>query len=245
MAVIQGYSKLGKLNYYKKLFKNPFWIYLMSIALIFFVSARNTLMYMMASAFFLLAIVIIVMAYFEKEFHLHNKVLKLFTQLEDEFIILPAMKLSDGYENSCTCFIVISTKGIFNVKVLEFSGILKGSEDDEMWEYTDASNPYNIIEKKIKNPASYLRKSHSVIETLLRNNHMDYMFLKSIFVINNSNASIKTDTNIPIIKLHQLNEYLHGHMERHNHHLLKETIAAAIMGGHNGKSCLRLYCPDC
>lgn len=245
MAVIQGYSRLGKFNHYKKLFKNPFWIYLIIIATIIFVAAEGPQMQLMAAAFLLLALIIIFLAYFEKEFHLHNKVLKLFHRLEDEFIILPAMKLSDGYENSCTCFIVISAKGIFNIKVLEFSGILKGSENDEMWEYTDATNAYNIVQKSIKNPATNLRRSHKVIDTLLKNNHMDYMFVKSVFVVDSSNATIKSDTTIPIIKLHQLNEYLHGHTERHSHDLLKETIVAAIMGGQSGKSCLQLYCPDC
>ncbi len=245
MAVIQGYSGPGKINYYKKLFKNPFWAYLMTIALVFFVAAKGPLMYFMAAAFLLLSIMIIFLAYFENEFRLHNKVLKLFEKLEDEFVILPAMKLSDGYENSCTCFIVISSKGIFNIKVLEFSGILQGLEKDEMWKYTDATNAYNIVEKHIRNPISYLRKSHKVIEQLLKNNHIDYMFLKSITVVNNSNAVVKSDTDIPIIKLHQLNEYLHGHIERQHQHMLKETIVEAIMGGHSGKSCLRLHCPDC
>jgi len=245
VAVILGYSKLGKLNYYKKLFKNPFWMYLMAIATIFFVAASNALMYIMAAAFLLLSIMIIIVAYFEKEFHLHNRVLKVFTKLEDEFVILPAMKLSDGYENSCTCFIVISAKGIFNIKVLEFSGILAGSEADEMWKYTDATNAYNIEERQIKNPITYLRKSHKVIEGLLKNNHIDYMFLKSIAVVNNSNAMIRSDTDIPIVKLNELNQYLHGHVERQHQHLLKETIVEAIMGGHNGRSCLKLYCPDC
>lgn len=245
MAVIQGYSRSGKFNYYKRLFKNPFWIYLIVIASILFLAAEGPLILIMASVFLGLALVIIFLAYFEKEFHLHNRVLKLFQRLEDEFVILPAMRLSDGYEDSCTCFIVISTKGIFNIKVLEFSGILKGSEDDDIWEYTDATKAYNITKKNIKNPAASLKRSHKVIDTLLKNNHMDYMFLKSIFVIDNSNAIIKSDTTIPIIKLHQLNEFLHGHRERDNHSLLKDTIVATIMGGQKGKSCLQLYCPDC
>ncbi len=242
MAVIKGYRTTCKRSYYKELFKNPFGIFLLGICLIFFVVANSFHTYLAATGLLFICLIIIIIAYFGEELHLHNRVFRKLSQLDDHYFILPYLKISDGFEQSCTSYIIISPKGIFNIKLLDFSGILKGNEDDSVWQFADAHNAYNIQHKKIKNPVTKLRHSQKIIESLLEKNHINYLFLRSIFVVKNTNSSIKCNTDVPVVRLKDLNSYIMSYADRPNMIFLKEDVATSILNGHKGHCCLKMFC---
>ncbi|WP_026477326.1 nuclease-related domain-containing protein [Alkaliphilus transvaalensis] len=244
MAVVKGYQSICKYTYYKELFKNPFWIFLISICLIGFLAANSLHTYLAAGGVLLICLCIIAYAYFGEELQLHNRVFRKLSKLDHNFILLPYLKISDGFVQTCTSFILISPKGIFNIKLLDFSGILTGTEDAEVWDFDDAYNAYNIHRKKVKNPLKKLRQSQEVIEKLLDKNHINYLFLRSIFVVKNSNATFSCDTDVPVVRLKDLNEYIMGYADRPNMITLKDDVASSILKGHLGSCCLKMFCPE-
>jgi len=244
MAIVRGYNELSKLDHYKTLKKNPFWKYLIGICGIFFIAANSTPTYVLSIAISILCLGIIGFAYFGEELHLHNRAFRQLKSLDDAFVILPSLKLTDGYEHGCTSYIIISPKGVFNIKILDFTGVLTGNSDDKIWNFVDYSYPYQPQHKKIRNPLRTINKSHKIIEELLNRNHIDYLFLRSIFVIKNSHSKVISDTNIPIVKLKALNEYLLGYQDRPHHESLLEVITASILEGQYGNCCKKLFCTD-
>lgn len=244
MAIVKGYDGLSKLDHYKSLMKNPFWIYLMGVCTIFFIAANSTTTYVMSLIMLVVSLGVIAYAYFGEELHLHNRVFRQLKTLDDEFVILPSMKITDGYEHGCTSYVVVSPKGVFNIKVLDFTGVVTGNSKDRVWDFIDYFFPYQPQKKKIKNPLFMLEKSHKVIEVLLNKNNVDYLFLRSIIVVKNNHSIVNSDTDIPIVKMKDLNSYLLGFQDRPQRSPLSEVITTSILEGQYGSCCKKLYCTD-
>ncbi|SCX75901.1 nuclease-related domain-containing protein [Alkaliphilus peptidifermentans] len=244
MAIVKSYDKKTKYSHYSDLFRNPFWMFLLGICVIFFIAANSVAMYIMSTCLLVLSLSILAYAYFGEELNLHNRIFRHLSKLDEGFIILPSMKITDGYEHGCTSFVVISPKGVFNIKVLDFTGILEGQEKDGVWNYTDYSFPYQPQHRRIRNPIFKLEKSQKILESLLKKNHINYLFLKSIFIVKNQHAVVKCDTDIPIIKLNELNDYILGCSDRQHTPSFLESITAAIMSGHSGSCCEKFICAE-
>ncbi|KAB3532725.1 nuclease-related domain-containing protein [Alkaliphilus serpentinus] len=244
MAIIKGTDTASKINHYKALLNNPFWIYLMGISTIFFIFANSTATYLISIILLTLNLGVIAYAYLGEELQLHNKAYRHLKKLDNDFIILPSMKITDGYEHGCTSYVVISPRGVFNIKILDFTGVLTGNTEERIWDFIDYRFPYHPQKKRIKNPLLMIDKSHKILEGLLNKNHIDYLFIRSILVVKSNHSIIHSNTNTPIIKLKDLNDYLMGYQNRHQENSLLDIIASSIIEGQYGGCCKKLYCTD-
>ncbi|MBM7615071.1 nuclease-related domain-containing protein [Alkaliphilus hydrothermalis] len=211
--------------------KDPLWLYLLGISGFTFVLVNSFRGYLLALLVLLASLVIIYLLYFGENYHLHQKVAKQLEKFNDsqQYSILPAIELSDANRQGYSDYIVISPKGIFNIRILDFEGTISGMENDQLWSYTQVLNPYDTINKTIENPVDPHKRTQRIIEDLLEKNYIKYIPIQSIFVINNHDAIFESDTNIPVVKVKDLYSFIEEYQDRSNMFSILHEIQSIIL----------------
>ncbi len=215
MAVFKGKSRRSKRKF-NQLANDPLWLYLLGITSLSFLLADSSSSYLLASLLLTFSLISIYVLYFRQGRKLHDKVLQQLGDFDNQFTIISSVELQDGSKKGYFDYIVLSPKGIFNIRILDFEGTMTGFENDEFWDYIKITSPYDVTKKRVKNPLNFLQHSHRMVETLLEKHHIKYIPLQSVFVVNSSDALLETDSTVPIIRVKKLKEYIEGHRNRAN-----------------------------
>ncbi|SCX75936.1 NERD domain-containing protein [Alkaliphilus peptidifermentans] len=217
----------------ERFIKDPLWLYFLGISFFGFILAESSSGYMLASILLLFTIVAIYYLYIDKAEALHKQAMDQFSSFNQEYTLLSAVTLQNEASKGYSDFIVISPKGIFNIRALDFEGTIKGYESEDTWSYTKLTGPYDITQKLIRNPVHFHQKTHDIIHDLLMRNNIRYIPIQSIIVIRNEDAEIHTNSNIPIVKVKNLHQYITQHSDRHNmFSLIDEIVGIFKSEGH-------------
>jgi len=202
---------------YDKFLRDPLWFYLIGISFLTFVLANSTVGYILSSLLTVFSIITIFFLYIDKAETLRNIVSKEFSSFSEDYTVLSSVNLQGENGKAYSDFIVISKKGVFNIRLLDFEGIIKGFESENYWRYVKlSSSTYNSTHKAISNPFHFHERTHSIIEDLLANNNIKYIPIQSIIVIRNDDAEIITNSTIPIVKAKHIKQYISQYTDRQN-----------------------------
>lgn len=207
----------------QKLLKDPLWLLLLAITSFAYMIVNDTAGYILATILLVFNANVIFKTYFYEDEPLKEMIAKELAKFNEDYIILPAIALSDGRLKGYSDFIIISPKGIFNLRALDFQGALTGYQNDELWEYIKATSPYDVTRKIIKNPIYFHQQTHDIIEALLEQQHIKYIPIQSLLVVN-SNLRINTDSRIPVVKAEELHNYISEYADRSIMSGLKNAI---------------------
>lgn len=199
-----------------RLTRDPLWLYLLGITSFSFLLADSSSGYLISFILLIFSMTSIYILYFGNENKLHDRIYKQLARFDDQFTIISSIELTDGRRKGYFDYMVISPKGIFNLRVLDFEGTMTGYENDEFWDYVKIISPYDVMKKRVNNPLYFLHRSHDVIEEILERNFIKYIPLQSIFVINNSDSSIQTNSPVPVVKVRDLYNYIAEYRDRSN-----------------------------
>ncbi len=215
--------------------KDPLWLYLLGINGLIFLLVESREGYLLASILVLFSLVSIYFLYLGDNYHLHHKVFNQLGKFSGEYKIFSNIELCLGEKKGYSDYLIISPKGIFNIRIIDFEGTISGYENDELWSYVKVVSTYDIINKKIKNPLDFLKRTHFLIEELMEMNYIKYIPIQSIIVINNSDATFETNSNIPVVKVKDLYHFINEYQDRANmNSILNEvhTIIANTVPSH-------------
>ncbi len=207
----------------QRFLKDPLWLLLLAITSFAYYIATDTVGYMLATALLVFSANVIFKTYFYEDEPLKEMIAKELTKFNEDYIILPSIELSDGRLKGYSDFIVISPKGVFNLRALDFQGLITGYQNDEVWEYIKATSPYDVTRKIIKNPIYYHQRTQEIIEGLLEQQHIKYIPIQSLLVVN-GNLKIETDSKIPVVKAEELYAYISEYADRSIMSSLKNSI---------------------
>ncbi|KAB3534710.1 hypothetical protein F8154_08270 [Alkaliphilus pronyensis] len=206
--------------------RDPLWLYLLGISFITFMIADESVEYMLASIFLMFSLIVIFYMYLNRAESLHKKIFMEFSSFGEEYTLLSSVTLENEGSKGYSDYIFISAKGIFNIRALDFQGVIKGFENDDVWSYMKITSLYDMAVKAIKNPIYYHQKTHNIIYDLLAKNNIRYIPIQSIIVIRDEDAEISTNSNIPIIKAKNLKKYISQYSNRQNMFSLLDEIVA-------------------
>ncbi|WP_026477325.1 nuclease-related domain-containing protein [Alkaliphilus transvaalensis] len=208
--------------------KDPLWVYLLGITAFTFFLVDSYGGYVLASMLLVFSLGCIHVLYLGENLSLSQKISRQLEKFSNEFTIYSGIEISDGETSGSSDFLIISPKGIFNIRVLDFEGTISGFENDEYWEYLKVINPYDVIKTSIKNPIHLHRRTQRVLENLLEKNYIKYIPIQSIFVINNSEATLECNSNISVVKVKDLYNYISQYQDRSNIPPILQEISQVI-----------------
>lgn len=232
MTVHKGKNTVvrGRLH---NLINDPLWLYMLGITSLSFLLADSAAGYLLSSLLLGFTLVSIYILYIGGGTRLHDRVLQQLSSFNNQYTIISSVELTDGSKKGFFDYILLSPKGIFNIRVLDFEGTMTGYENDEYWDYVKVISPYDVIRKRVNNPLHFLQYSHGIIEGLLERQHIKYIPLQSFFVVNNSDATIETNSYVPIVRVKELADYIENHQDRSNMTaILKELEELFLSGPH-------------
>lgn len=208
--------------------KDPLWIYLLGISFLTFFLVDSKEGYFLSGILMFFSMITIFYLYIEKTETLHNQVLKELSSFKDDFTVLSSVTLKQEGIKGYSDFVVISHKGIFNIRLLDFEGSITGYESENLWQFTKLSKPYDVTRKAVNNPIYYHQRSHSIIEDLLAKNNIRYIPIQSIIVIRDEDAEIITNSSTPIVKVKHLRQYISQYRDRHNMSTMLDEIVCIM-----------------
>lgn len=212
----------------KRFAKDPLWLILISFTFFAYYIANNSFGYFLATILLLFCSHIMYQTYIQEPSSLKDEVSKELSKFNDDYIVLSSIELSDNGLKGYSDFIVVSPKGIFSIRTLNFEGSITGYEDEEYWEYIKATSPYDVVKRVIKNPVCFHLKTQQIIEMLLERQHIKYIPIQSLLVIG-ANLAISTDSKLPIVRVDKLYEYISQYADRSIMTSLKITIEEVLI----------------
>lgn len=212
----------------KKFAKDPLWLILIAFTLFAFYIANNSFGYFLATVLLFFCSHIMYQTYIQEASSLKDRVAKELSRFNDDYMILSSIELSDSGLKGYSDFIVVSPKGIFSIRALDFEGTVTGYENEENWDYVKATSPYDVVKRSIKNPVYYHLRTQQIIERLLERQHIKYIPIQSILVVG-TNLTINTDSKIPVVRSDKLYEYISQYADRSIMSTLKMTIEEVLL----------------
>jgi len=212
----------------KKFLKDPLWLILVAINSFAYYIVDDTIGFFLATVLLTFCLHIIYKTYFQDSSPLRDRVIKELSRFGDDYIVLSSIELREGGLRGYSDFIVISPKGIFNIRTLDLEGVITGYQNDELWEFIKATSPYDVVKRVIKNPIYYHQRTHQIIEALLEQQHIKYIPIQSLMVTHSS-LTINTDSRVPIVKSEELFDYISEYADRSIMSSLKMNIEEILI----------------
>ncbi len=75
--------------------------------------------------------------------------------------------LYDGQETELD-FLIVNSSGVFIIEVKNYSGEIRGRDDDKYWEKTKTSQGGNVYVKRIENPIPQIKREEYLLGKFLR-----------------------------------------------------------------------------
>ena len=211
-----------------KLLKDPLWLILLAVTSFSYYIVDDALGYFLTTVLLVFCGNVIHQTYFLETIPLKAKIAKELSKFNEDYVVLSSIEFSDSGLRGYSDFLIISPKGIFSLRTLNFEGIITGYENEEFWEYVKATSPYDVVKKIVKNPVYFHLKTQQIIEALLEQQHIKYIPIQSLVVIND-NLTVNTDCKIPIVKVGDLYEYILEYADRSIMTSLKLTIEEILL----------------
>ena len=212
----------------KKFLKDPLWLILVAVNSFVYLIVDDTIGFFLATVLLTFSLNVIHQTYFQDSSPLRDRVVKELSRFNNDYLVLSSIELRDGGLKGYSDFIVISPKGIFNIRTLDLEGVITGYQNDELWEFVKATSPYDIVKRVVKNPVYYHQRTHQIIEALLEQQHIKYIPIQSLLVINSS-LTINTDSRLPIVKSDELYDYISEYADRSIMTSLKMNIEEILI----------------
>lgn len=126
--------------------------------------------------------------------------------LNDDDFLLNNVNISIHGRDTELDYVVINKNGIFIFEVKNFSGEIKGNEDDQYWNKYKISRGNNEYIKEIRNPIKQLKREIYLLKEYLKYYGID-LWIEGYVLFVNMNSPVESDYTINEIS--EIDDILH------------------------------------
>ena len=94
--------------------------------------------------------------------------------------------------------LMVGDKGILIIEVKNHSGVLIGSDNDEVWIHRKYYRKGRIVETKMENPFKQIKRQREILKSILRANGLDIWVDSILFFSGNPGLRLKVNNDIDI-----------------------------------------------